>query len=31
MNPVDVKSSIYIYFGIGNNDKDSKLKIGDHV
>ena len=26
----DVKSSIYIDFGIGNNDKDPKFKVLDH-
>ena len=31
MNTVDVKSSKYIYFGIKNNDKDPKFKVGDHV
>ena len=30
MKPVDVKSSIYVDSSIGNNDKDSKFKIGDH-
>ena len=28
---VDAKSSTYIDFGIENNDKDPKFKIGDHV
>ena len=31
MKPVDVKSMIYIDFGIKNNDKDPKLKVGNHV
>ena len=31
VKPVDVKSSTYIDFGIENNEKDPKFKIGDHV
>ena len=31
MKPVDVKSIIYIDFGIENNDKDSKFKVGNHA
>ena len=31
MKPVDVKLSTYIDFGIENNDKDTKLKVGYHV
>ena len=31
MKPIDVKSSTYIDFGIGNNDKDPKFKVGYHV
>ena len=31
LKPFDVKSSTYIDFGAGNNDKDPKLKVGDHV
>ena len=31
MNPVDVKSSIYIDFSKGNNEENSKFKVGDHV
>ena len=31
MKPIDVKSSIYINFGIGNNDKDPKFKVADNV
>ena len=31
MKPVYVKSSTYIDFGIENNEKDPKFKIGDHV
>ena len=31
MKPVDVKFSTYIDFGIENNDKDPKFKVGDHV
>ena len=31
MKPADVKSSIYIDFGVENNDADPKFKVGDHV
>ena len=31
MKPIDVKSSIYINFGIENNDKDPKFKVADSV
>ena len=31
IKPIDVKSSTYIDFGIGNNDKDPKFKVGYHV
>ena len=31
MKPVDVKSSIYIDFGLKKNDKYPKLKVGYHV
>ena len=31
MKPFDVKSSAYIDYGLENNDKDSKFKIGDHT
>ena len=31
MNPVDVKSNIYIDFNLESNDKDSKFEVGDHV
>ena len=31
MNPVDVKSSIYIDFNKGNNEENSKFKVGDYV
>ena len=30
MNLADAKSSTYIDFGIENNDKDPKFKVGDH-
>ena len=30
MNLADAKSSTYIEFGIENNDKDPKFKVGDH-
>ena len=30
MKSVDVKSSTYIDFGIENNNKNSKFKVGDH-
>ena len=31
MKPVDVKPGTYIDFGIANNDKNPKFKVGDHV
>ena len=31
MKPVNLKSSIYLDFGIENNDKDPKFKVGDYV
>ena len=31
MKPADIKSSIYFDFGIENNNKDPKFKVGDHV
>ena len=31
MKPIDVMSSTYIDFGIENNDKDPKFKVGDYV
>ena len=31
MKPIDVKSSVYIDFGVENNDKDHKFKVDDHV
>ena len=31
MRSVNVKSSKYIDFGIENNDKDPKVKVGSHV
>ena len=31
MKPIDVKRSTYIDFGVENNNKDLKLKVGDHV
>ena len=31
MKPIDVKSSTYIDFGMENNNKDSKVKVGDHL
>ena len=30
MKPADVKYSTYISFGIENNDRDPKFKVGDH-
>ena len=29
--PADLRSSTYIDFGKGSNDKDTKFKVGDHV
>ena len=31
MKPVDVKSGMYIEYGVEHNDKHPKLKVGDHV
>ena len=31
MKPIKVNSSIYIDFGKENNDKNPKVKLGDHV
>ena len=31
MKPVDIKSNTHIGFGVENNDKDPKFKVGDHV
>ena len=31
MKPSDVQLGQYIEYGVGSNDKDSKLKIDDHV
>ena len=31
MKPVDVKSSTYIDFGVKNNEKDPKFKVGYHI
>ena len=31
MNSLDAKSGTYINFGVENNDKDPKFKVGDHV
>ena len=31
MKPVDIKSSIYIYFNKENIKKESKFKVRDHV
>ena len=31
MKPVDVKSNTYTSFGIENNDKNPKFKVGDNV
>lgn len=31
MKPVDVKSGTYIDFETENNERDSKLRIGNHV
>ena len=31
MKSVNLKSSIYLDFGIENNDKDPKFKVGDYV
>ena len=30
VKPVDVKSKTCINFGVKNNEKDSKFKVGDH-
>ena len=31
MKPVDVQQDIYIEYGVEYNDKDSKLRVSDHV
>ena len=31
MNPVDIKSSLYIDFNKGNNREGPKFKVGDNV
>ena len=31
MKPIDVNSITYVGFHVENNDKDLKLKVGDHV
>ena len=31
MEPADITSSLCIDFGAENNDKDNKLKVGNHV
>ena len=31
MMPIDVKSSKYINFNVEKNDKDPKVKVGDHI
>ena len=31
MNSIDINSSTYIDFDVKNNDKDYKVKAGDHV
>ena len=31
MKPLDVKPSAFVDFGIENNEKDSKFKVGDFV
>ena len=31
MKPIDIALSVHIDYGVGNNDKDSKSKVGDHV
>ena len=31
MKSVDVKPTTYTEFGLGNNDKDPKFKVGDHI
>ena len=31
VKPVDVNSSTYIDFGLGNNEKHPKFEVGDHV
>ena len=31
LKPIDVKSSTFIDYEVGNHDKDPKLKVGDHV
>ena len=31
MEPIDVKKSTYVDYGVQKNEKDTKFKIGDHV
>ena len=31
MKPADIQVSPYIEYGVGNNDKDPKFKVGDHL
>ena len=31
MKPIDVNSSTSIDFGVENNDRDPKFKVGNHV
>ena len=31
MKPFDLKSSTHIDFGVKNNEKEPKFKVGDHV
>ena len=31
MKPADVKSNMYIKYGVEHNDKDPEFKVGDHV
>ena len=31
MKPFNVKLRLYIDFGVENNDKDPKIKVGEHV
>ena len=31
MKPIDIALSVHIDYGVENNDKDSKSKVGDHV
>lgn len=31
MKPADIQVSPYIEYGVGNNDKDPKFNVGDHL